>query len=100
MRIVNMQCIELQELTLQVASDRPETEVKLLDDTVNISSVNMDAFMDEQEFTIYKHVVSEHKTTSQSFTTVKHKQPKMNIMCHVARKPGFFMWNIILIMVI
>ena len=29
----------------------------------------------------------------------KYKNPRIDVMCHVFRKPGYFMWNVILIMV-
>ncbi|CAH1801807.1 unnamed protein product [Owenia fusiformis] len=90
--------VDVQELTLQVSTERSEVEVELMEDKKELSSINVDTFMDQQEWNVYEHVESELVPTTTEFSNSKFKHPKLNLMCHVSRKPGYFFWNIFLIM--
>ena len=58
--------------------------------------MNVSCFVDETEWTICDLVYSEPKVVSRESES---KNPLLNVRCCAIRKAGFFMYNIILIMV-
>lgn len=89
--------LHYQDLTISLSTERSDKEVDLIEDQTSLSSINTQAFMD-QEWSIYKHI-----ETSRDFTTVEYcsstVHPILHAQCRVARKMGYFVWNIIFIMV-
>ena len=43
-----------------MTTERSELEVELKEDRFNQSNINVDAFMDEQEFAVFEHVEWTH----------------------------------------
>jgi hypothetical protein len=86
-----------KDLTISISTERSDKEVDLIEDQTSLSSINTKAFMD-QEWSLYKHI-----ETSRDFTTVEYcsstVHPIVHAQCRVARKMGYFVWNIIFIMV-
>ena len=69
-----------------------------MEDDEEISAVNVSCFVDETEWTICDLVYSEPKVVSRESES-QCKNPLLNVRCCAIRKAGFFMYNIILIMV-
>ncbi|XP_045190324.2 gamma-aminobutyric acid receptor subunit beta-like isoform X1 [Mercenaria mercenaria] len=90
--------VDVQDLTISLSTERSDKEVDLIEDQTSLSSINTKAFMD-QEWSLYKHI-----ETSRDFTTVEYcsstVHPILHAQCRVARKMGYFVWNIIFIMLL
>ncbi|XP_060553405.1 gamma-aminobutyric acid receptor subunit beta-like isoform X2 [Ruditapes philippinarum] len=90
--------VDVQDLTISISTERSDKEVDLIEDQTSLSSINTKAFMD-QEWSLYKHI-----ETSRDFTTVEYcsstVHPIVHAQCRVARKMGYFVWNIIFIMLL
>ncbi|ESO92651.1 hypothetical protein LOTGIDRAFT_162572 [Lottia gigantea] len=91
---------DTQELSLTISSELSELEVELLEEAEELSSVNKQSFVDEQEWRLYEHVEMFPKISTKEYTSSKDRHPVMLVMCHAARRPGFFIWNIFLIMML
>ncbi|XP_064604105.1 gamma-aminobutyric acid receptor subunit beta-like [Liolophura sinensis] len=91
--------LDVQDLTLQVTSDRTSEEIELVEDEYALSTVNTKAFMDAQEWAIYQHVEAFREETPQEYVgSVTH--PVLMVQCRVARRVGFFGWNIVFIVML
>lgn len=90
---------DTQDLTVTLTSERGEHELRLLPDQVEVSSVNVQSFVDEQEWKLHKHVNSWTKVNLNAYMNTKNKNPAISISCKVCRRSQFFLWNIILIMI-
>lgn len=85
---------DVQDLGVQVSSERSVEEIKLVHDPWNMSSVNTNTFQDSQEWSIYKHVECIPSTTSLEYAS-STIHPILYFNCRVKRKVGYFVWNII-----
>ena len=90
---------DTQDLTVMVTTKRGDHEVKLLADPVEVSSVSVQSFVDEQEWRLHKHVNTWTRVTSDIYQNTKLKHPAIGISCKVSRRSEYFMWNIIIIMI-
>src|SRR5215469_8600982 len=88
-----------QELTVSVASDLEEAEVELDHNPLEPCSINVDEFSSEQEWTLSSRVHIWRKTTKKVSNNVALCFPVMCVAARAARKPQFFIWNIVVIMV-
>ena len=90
-----------QDLTLTITTERSESELDLAEDLVEISSINVQSFVDEQEWELHSHVETWNPSSlpSKVYQTSKHKHPSFSASCRASRRPGFFIWNIFLVMV-
>ncbi len=89
----------LQDLTLTVTSERSEAELELVEDNSEISSINVQSFVDEQEWRLHSHVETWKRVTTRIYQNSKYKHPALSTSCRASRRPGFFIWNIFLVMV-
>lgn len=87
---------DTQDLTLTITSDRGELECALNPDQSEISTVNVQSFVDEQEWKLHKHINIWKQITTNAYK--KHKHPVLSISCTATRRSPFFLWNIILVM--
>ncbi|XP_061171003.1 gamma-aminobutyric acid receptor subunit beta-3-like [Saccostrea echinata] len=88
--------IDVQDLTISISTERTIQEVELIEDHFSLSSVNTQAFLDASEWSLYNHT-----ETYQDQTTIEYARstvhPILHVQCRVARKIGYFVWNIIFI---
>lgn len=87
-----------QDLTVHVTSDRSESELEFVEDTVDSSGVNMEAFSAEQEWHLETTVNTWKKFTSKKTARGRIKIPNIYIAAKASRRPQFFIYNIIIIM--
>ena len=100
--LVSPICIILtavQDLTLTITSERAEAEVDLEEDNSELSSINIQSFVDEQEWRLHSHVETWKRVTTRIYQNSKFKHPALSTSCRASRRPGFFVWNIFLVMV-
>lgn len=89
-----------KDLTLIISTELSEAEVGLEEDLEEMSSVQIDSFAKEQEWTLHECVSFTPKVTTKAYTNPKFKNPTVVAGCFAGRRAGFFIWNVMLIMVI
>ena len=90
---------DTQDLTVMLTTKRGDHEVQLLADPVEVSSVSVQSFVDEQEWSLHKHVTTWTRVTNDVYQNTKLKHPAIGISCGVSRRSEYFMWNIIIFMI-
>lgn len=89
---------DIQDLTLIISTELSEAEVELEEDLEEMSSVQIDSFAKEQEWTLHECVSFTPKVTTKAYTNPKFKNPTVVAGCFAGRRAGFFIWNVMLIM--
>ncbi|KAK6185720.1 hypothetical protein SNE40_007893 [Patella caerulea] len=90
---------DVQDLTVQVTTERSSSEVELIEDQHSLCTVNIKTFQDAQEWSIYEHVETFRDQTTQEYVS-STIHPILFIQCRVKRKIGYFMWNIVFIVLL
>ncbi|XP_033756062.1 uncharacterized protein LOC117338818 isoform X2 [Pecten maximus] len=91
--------VDVQDLTISVSAERSGEQVDLIEDQFALSSINTKTFLDSAEWNVYKHVETyRDKTTIEYASSTVH--PILHVQCRVARKVGYFVWNIIFIVLL
>lgn len=52
-----------------------------------------------QEWRLHEHIEITKQSIVQEFTSSSQKHPCISVTCRAARRPGYFYWNVFLIMV-
>nr|XP_034323318.1 gamma-aminobutyric acid receptor exp-1 isoform X2 [Crassostrea gigas] len=89
---------DIQDLNIFITTTLSEAEVGFHEDDREISSVHIETFAKKQEWKIYEFVHFTPKVLTQEYANNKFRKPGMYVFCSAARKPGFFMWNVIVLM--
>ncbi|VDM33964.1 unnamed protein product [Hydatigera taeniaeformis] len=90
--------LDVQDLTITLSSERPDTEVDLIPDSTDLCGINLQTFVDQQEWRLHEHIEITRQSIVQEFTTSSQKHPCISVTCRAARRPGYFYWNVFLIM--
>lgn len=88
---------DTQDISLSIMSERSSDEVELEED-IEMSSINIQSFVDEQEWNLYKHVITTTKTIERVYQASTDKHAIMSFTCRASRRVGFFLWNIFFVM--
>ncbi|PVD30719.1 hypothetical protein C0Q70_09994 [Pomacea canaliculata] len=83
---------DVQDLSLQISSERSVDEIKMVHDPWHLSSVNTKAFQDSQEW----HVECIFKRTSMEYAS-SAIHPILYFTVRVKRNVGYFLWNVVFI---
>jgi len=89
----------LQDITLTVVSERSVREVALEEDTDELSTVNVQSFVDEQEWRLYSNVETRVEVVTRVYQGDDCSHPSFSTLCHASRRFGFYFWNILFVMV-
>ncbi|VDD79265.1 unnamed protein product [Mesocestoides corti] len=54
--------------------------------------------LDVQEWRLHEHIEITKRSVIQEFTSSSQKHPCISVTCRAARRPGYFYWNVFLIM--
>ena len=90
---------------MTLLSELSTSEVLLEEDSSELSTVNVQSFVDEQEWRLYHNVEVRRKTVNLVYTassTEDNQQcryPSISVLCHASRRFGFYLSNIIFVMV-
>jgi hypothetical protein len=90
-------------MALKVLSELSTDEVILEEDSSEVSTINIQSFVDEQEWRLYRNVevrkssVGFVYTATSSDNALKHSS--ISVLCHASRRFGFYVWNIMFVMV-
>ncbi|KAL8624882.1 hypothetical protein ACOMHN_016178 [Nucella lapillus] len=87
---------DIQDLTIQMSTERSFEEIKMIHDTHQLSSVNTRTFQDSQEWAIYNHVQCDYRNTTVEYAS-STIHPIIVFSCRVRRRVGYFIWNIVFI---
>jgi hypothetical protein len=100
-----IECLELaqfpfdtQDITLTLVSERSVRELTLEEDDIEISTVNVQSFIDEQEWKLYSNVETRPETVNKIYQDDQSTHPSFSSLCHVSRRFGFYVWNIFFVM--
>ena len=89
----------MQDLTVTVVSEITTQFIKLVEDDYDKCGVNAKAFSSEQEWHLHKVVNVWQKIVKKTSNSVTTKYPGFSCAAKASRRPQFFIWNIIVIMV-
>jgi len=83
-------------------SERLEDEVQLEDDHKQPSTINVESFVDEQEWRLYHEVETFQGVVNKFYegdATEMCAHPSFSCRTHASRRPGFYITNIFVVMV-
>ncbi|CAF1312098.1 unnamed protein product [Adineta ricciae] len=102
---------DVQDLSISVTSTYFHNRVVLIADPHRQSGVNREAFVDQQEWSLYEHTDTEERYIKEflfrtdydvededeggthSMNTEDRKRCVLTVTCHVARQSQYFFWN-------
>ena len=104
---------DVQQLSLQIVSRCSMEECILVENRLQPSMVNREAFLAQQEWFLYEHIETRSTITTEDFSfrpirqstylgTNLFQKPFISskfslVTCCVARRPGYFYWNVYLL---
>ena len=91
-----------QDLTITIASQRSQDEVVLEDDELQRSTINVESFVDEQEWRLYDEVEMFKGSVSKFYegdVCENCIHPTFSCRTHATRRAGFYITNIFVVMV-
>ncbi|XP_041361598.1 uncharacterized protein LOC121377594 isoform X2 [Gigantopelta aegis] len=88
----------LKSLSVLVSSEHPESQVELVEDPNEASSLNKDSFAQAQVWTLMDFVEVERKSIDNKFSLDSYKRAGIFFRCCAYRRSGFFLWNNFLFM--
>ena len=92
----------MQDLTVIVATNLRDDEISMEDDEMQQSTVNVESFVDEQEWRLYDEVETFKGSVSkfsQGDRAENCVHPTFSCRTHASRRPGFYITNIFVVMV-
>jgi len=103
-RFIEVHCVIIivQDLTVTIMSERLEREVELENDDKQPSTINVESFVDEQEWRLYQEVETFHGVVNKFYegdATEMNAHPSFSCRTHASRRPGFYITNIFVVMV-
>ncbi|CAF0809229.1 unnamed protein product [Adineta steineri] len=92
---------DVQDLTISITSHHHIENCVLKQDKQLRSSINREAFFDQQEWSLYEHVAAEIRETKEEYSfdgdqnegLEQKRHPVLAIACRAARRPGYYYWN-------
>ncbi|TGZ62796.1 hypothetical protein CRM22_007218 [Opisthorchis felineus] len=90
--------LDVQDLTITLTSERPDTEVALVPDKNELCAINVQTLVDQQEWRLHEHIEVTRRSATQEYTNSSQHHPCISVTCRAARRPGYFYWNVFLIM--
>lgn len=89
----------MKDLTVTLTTDRDENEVEFVEDPRERCALNVDSFVDEQEWKLHRYIHVWTKTREEAYKNTKNKHPCFSAATKASRRPEFFIWNILVVMV-
>ncbi|KAF5406375.1 hypothetical protein PHET_00094 [Paragonimus heterotremus] len=90
--------LDVQDLTITLTSERPDSEVILVPDRNELCGINLQTLIDQQEWKLHEHIEVTRRSATQEYTNSSQHHPCISVTCRAARRPGYFYWNVFLIM--
>lgn len=92
---------DTQDLTITIASQRSKDEIILEDDELQRSTINVESFVDEQEWRLYDEVETFKGSVSKFYEGDDAENcihPTFSCRTHATRRSGFYTTNIFVVM--
>ena len=86
-------------MTVTVTSERTEKEVEVLEDPNERSALNIQSFTGEQEWQLHQFMNTWRKVRIDENKSPKTRHSAFSAAGKASRRPGFFIWNILVVMV-
>ncbi|KAK2172128.1 hypothetical protein NP493_990g00005 [Ridgeia piscesae] len=90
--------LDVQDLTVTITTERPDTEIDIIPDENEMSGINVQTFVDQQEWKLHEHIEVSRKVMTQEYSSSNRCHPALSVTCRAARRPGYFYWNVFLVM--
>ena len=87
---------------MTILSERADHELTLEDDPKQLSTINVESFVDEQEWRLYNEVYTFKGVVNKFYqgdTAENATHPSISCRTHACRRPGFYVTNIFVVMV-
>ncbi|CAF3743570.1 unnamed protein product [Rotaria sp. Silwood1] len=96
---------DIQELTISIGSMFYDDKVLLIPDPYYHSGINREAFVDQQEWSLYEHVDAKqrfiqeysHNDYDEEYVDISSNEERrrsiVSVSCHAARRSTYFYWN-------
>ncbi|ELU06091.1 hypothetical protein CAPTEDRAFT_202877 [Capitella teleta] len=84
---------DVQDLSITIMSDCPQHDVELDEDPSESHKVFKRAFIDEQEWYLYKYIDAEKQTLMKDRADPTLMASALHVNTKVARRPWYFVWN-------
>ena len=98
-RCIEHNLIYLQDLSVVIKADSPIKTTDIDDDPLAMHRIHKSAFIDEQEFYVYKCIESTFPHLRKSPGEPPAHKPSIRVAASIARRPYYFIWNTFLISV-
>lgn len=89
--------LDYQQLTITLMSDWTDKLVEFEKDLKKPDTLRPETFTADQEWHLCRNVVTESTSTVSSEGSSANDYPLYHIKCHVKRKNGYYLWNIVMI---
>ncbi|CAF1554302.1 unnamed protein product [Rotaria magnacalcarata] len=89
--------VDVQQLSLQIVTRCSVDECVLVENRFQPSMVNREAFLAQQEWFLYEQIETRSTITMEDFSFRPIRQSTYLVTCCVARRPGYFYWNVYLL---
>ncbi|CAF4182111.1 unnamed protein product [Rotaria sp. Silwood2] len=89
--------VDVQQLSLQIVTRCPIEECILVENRCQPCMVNREAFLAQQEWFLYENIETRSTITMEDFSFRPIRQSTYIVTCCVARRPGYFYWNVYLL---
>jgi hypothetical protein len=83
--------MDTQELSITLTSKRNAKEIQFVANEKDPCSINTEDFLDQQEWDLFGHVTTTHKTIYDPWR--KYERAGFAITCYIARKPGYYLYK-------
>ncbi|KAH3838170.1 gamma-aminobutyric acid receptor subunit gamma-3-like [Dreissena polymorpha] len=88
---------DIQGISVVISSELSTSRVKLVENNEDLSYINVDCFSDSQEWILHDFMELETTEISANYTKSRDKYSALVVTCCVTRRPGFFAWNILVV---
>ncbi|ESN93036.1 hypothetical protein HELRODRAFT_189657 [Helobdella robusta] len=89
---------DTQDLTVSLTTDLSDKEVEFVEDPNDRCALNVESFVDEQEWKLHKMIHTWTRTREEAFKSIQCLHPVFSAACKASRRPEFFIWNILIVM--
>ena len=84
---------------MSLTTEREDEEIEFVEDALDRCALNVESFVDEQEWKLHKVIRTWTRTREEAFKAGNNKHPVFSAACKASRRPEFFIWNILVVMV-
>lgn len=83
--------MDIQEISITLTSKRSVSEVELVENRRDPSSINIEDFLDQQEWDLFDFVKPGHRTIVDPWR--KYERSAFLVKSYISRKPGYYLYN-------